>query len=334
MIGVFHFADLLEDLRSLASYVPGIAPLAQETFLFRPFLLLMVLGIAAGAVGTLVNLRRLEFNAEAMVHSVFPGIVAGFALGGSDLIAPGAAAVGVLVVIALVLVGRTGSHHEGGTAVVLTAFFGLGITLSLKKGDMSGQLEALMFGRLLEVTNARLVQSLLVCTLALVFIALTWKENVLVAYDRQGAQAMGVKLLVADIAINTAIAAIVVSASAAVGVLLVIAYLVVPGAAGRLVGRTVARMTLVSILVATLGGWLGMRIMLLPAPHPVSPQAAIVLSIIGIFALIVGAVKLVDLVRFTQGATREPSALGRPDSLDHAHRVGADPAASLRGISQ
>ncbi len=52
-MGVLHaFIAAIEQLRSLASHIPGIAPLAQEAFLFRPFILLLVLGVAAGAVGT------------------------------------------------------------------------------------------------------------------------------------------------------------------------------------------------------------------------------------------------------------------------------------------
>lgn len=300
------FTTVLEQLRLIASHVPGISPLAEEAFLFRPFILLLVLGITAGAVGTLVNLRRVEFNAEAMVHSVFPGIVAGFALGGTDTILPGAALAAVLVVAALVLVEHTEAHHEGGTAVILTAFFGFGIVLSLKKGDMSGQLEALMFGRLLEVTDTRLAQSLLVCLLALLLVAATWKESILVAHDREGARAMGINLLAVDLALNAAIGAVVVSASAAVGVLLVIAYLVVPGAAGRLASTTVAGMCTASILVAILGGWLGMRVMLAPAPRPVSPQAAVVLSLIALLMLIILAVALRDASSRARGRSARP----------------------------
>lgn len=316
---VTAFARILEHMRLIASRIPGVSALAEEAFLFRPFILLLVLGIAAGAVGALVNLRRVEFNAEAMVHSVFPGIVAGFAFGGTDTILPGAALAAVLVVAALALVEHTEAHHEGGTAVILTSFFGFGIALSLKKGDMSGQLEALMFGRLLEVTDTRLAQSLLVCLLALLLVAATWKENVLVAHDREGARAMGVKLLAVDLALNGAIAAIVVSASAAVGVLLVIAYLVVPGAAGRLVSTTVAGMCAASITVAVLGGWIGMRVMLLPAPHPVSPQAAVVLSIIGIFILIVAAARIRDAIS------------RRGETINRRRKAGEEPLLRARG---
>ena len=86
---------------------------------------------------------------------------------------------------------------------------------------MSGQLEALMFGRLLEVTDARLAQALIVCSVALLLIAATWKEQVAYAFDRTGARASGLRLLALDLILNTAIAAAVVSASTAVGILLI-----------------------------------------------------------------------------------------------------------------
>lgn len=46
-------------------------------YLQRPLILLLILGIVGGSVGVLVNLRAMEFSVEALVHSVFPGMVVG-----------------------------------------------------------------------------------------------------------------------------------------------------------------------------------------------------------------------------------------------------------------
>ncbi|WP_022868648.1 metal ABC transporter permease [Schaalia vaccimaxillae] len=262
-----------------------IAELLSAPYLLRPLILLTVLAVVAGPVSTLVNLRRLEFNAEAMVHSVFPGIVVGAIVGGTDMIIPGAAVVAAFVVVALIWSSRRAKASEGFTAVILAAFFSLGVVISLKKSDMSGQLEALMFGRLLEVTDRRLLQALIVCVIALIIIAATWKEQVFVAHDRQGAKAAGMNLLVVDIVINAAIGAVVVSAASAVGMLLVVGYLVIPGAAGRLLASNVQVMALIATFVAIAGGWLGMVWMLAPSPRPVSPQAAVALAMLAVFAL-------------------------------------------------
>ena len=78
----------------------------------------------------------------------------------------------------------------------------------------------------------------------------------------------------------------VVASSSAVGVLLVIGYLVVPGAAARLVTHRISTMVPVAILVGVAGGWFGMWLMTVDSPHPISPQAAVALSVLALFALL------------------------------------------------
>lgn len=258
--------------------------LGAAPFMFRPLVLLIALGAVSGLVGVIVNLRGLEFNAEAMVHSIFPGIVAGAVFGGIDMIIPVATAFAVVVAVALTLVSR--SHmSEAGVAVVLTSFFSIGVILSLKKGDQSGQLEALMFGRLLEVTDSRLTSALIVCAIALALIAVTWRQQVFVAFDRFGAKAAGVNVWGIDLTINAAIAAVVVSSASAVGVLLVVGYLVVPGAAARLLTRRVHVMVPIAIAVGCLSGIVGLALVPL---GPVSPQAVVALTSVGLYFMALG----------------------------------------------
>jgi len=253
------FSQTLEQLRLAAVNVPGLTDLADAPFLFRPLVMVVLLGVVAGVIGVIVNLRSAEFSAEAMVHAVFPHR------------------------------SRRGEASEAGTAVVLTSFFSIGLILSLAKGDMSGQLEALMFGRLLEVTDARLAQALIVCAVALLLIMATWKEQVAYAFDRTGARASGLRLLMLDLVLNTAIAAAVVSASTAVGILLVIGYLVIPGATARILASRVRTMVLIAIAVGVGGGYLGMLLMALPETldKPISPQATVALVMTGILLLAV-----------------------------------------------
>ena len=286
------FSQALEQLRLAAVNVPGLTDLADAPFLFRPLVMVVLLGVVAGVIGVIVNLRSAEFSAEAMVHAVFPGIVAGAVYWGIDAIIPAASVVAVVAALVLTIVShrsRRGEASEAGTAVVLTSFFSIGLILSLAKGDMSGQLEALMFGRLLEVTDAGLAQALIVCAVALLLIVATWKEQVAYAFDRTGARASGLRLLMLDLVLNTAIAAAVVSASTAVGILLVIGYLVIPGATARILASRVRTMVLVAIAVGVGGGYLGMLLMALPETldKPISPQATVALVMTGILLLAV-----------------------------------------------
>ncbi len=279
-------AQLVESLRKVLEPIPGFDFIASAPYIFRPFCLLIVLSIASGIVGVFVNLRCAEFNAEAIVHGIFPGIVVGALYGGIDQIIPGAAICSVFLVAALVWASRSTRINESIIATVLTTFFALGVVISLKKGDMSGQLEALMFGRLLDVTDERMTQAMWICLFAIIVLLATWKQQIIVAFDRASAPLMGVHTLFVDIVLNVGIAAVVVSASSAVGVLLVIGYLIIPGASARLVSRTVGRMVAVGIFVGIAGVVLGMYVMNLELDHPISPQAAIALSMCAMFVVV------------------------------------------------
>ena len=252
-------------------------------YLLRPIIILGLLALAAGPASTLVNLRRAEFSAETMVHGVFPGIVVGMAVGGREAIIPGGAVCAALVAAALTAASRKPRHSEATTAVLLTAFFSLGIVISLRIGDMSGQLESLMFGRLLDITPSRMATSTLVLVVAAVMLALTWRAQVAVAFDREAARVSGVPVTWIDVAFNAALGAIV-AASTAVGVLLVVGYLIVPGAFGRLLAAGPRSMVLLAGACALVGGWAGFGVSLLRAPRPLSPQACVAMGVLVCFA--------------------------------------------------
>ncbi|MDO4899267.1 metal ABC transporter permease [Actinomyces sp.] len=273
------FSQGLESLRLFLAGVPGLSPLASAPYLFRPLVMLVVLAIVGAAVGILVNLRSAEFHAEALVHAVFPGIVIGAISGGIDTVIPAACAAGALAAGILTLISHRSRREasEAGTAVVLTGFFSVGLILLLRTGDRSGQLEALTFGRLLEVTDLRLAQALVVCGAALLLVSATWKEQVYRAFDGVGARTSGQRVLLLDLVLNMSIAAVVVSAATAVGTLLVIGFLTIPGTTARLLAKDVAGMLWIAVGTGLGGGYSGMLLAAMPLPRPVSPQACVVM---------------------------------------------------------
>lgn len=254
-------------------------------YLLRPIIVLGLLALAAGPASTLVNLRRAEFGAETMVHGVFPGIVVGMAVGGRGAIIPGGAVCAALIAAALTAASRRPRSSEATTAVLLTAFFSLGIVISLRIGDMSGQLESLMFGRLLDITPSRMWTSGAVLVAAFLLLLATWRAQIAVAFDRESAAVSGIPVTWIDVAFNAALGAIVVAASTAVGVLLVVGYLVVPGACGRLLAAGTRSMAVLAGACALAGGWLGFGAALARTSRPLSPQACVALGVLACFAL-------------------------------------------------
>lgn len=122
--GVMNAVSLLQD----AAQSTGLfGSLAESDFLFRPLLLVTILSVVGGFAGVVVNLRRSEFNVEAMVHSVFPGIVGGALFYGIEGIVPGASIAAVIAVVGLVFLARfshdRGAESEAGTACVMAGLY-------------------------------------------------------------------------------------------------------------------------------------------------------------------------------------------------------------------
>jgi len=92
--------------------------------------MIVLLGAVCAVVGTLVNLRATEFTAEAMVHAVFPGIVAGAVYGGIDRIVPAAAAVALLAAVALTWVTHRAARRSASVRTFSTWAFEEGLLAS------------------------------------------------------------------------------------------------------------------------------------------------------------------------------------------------------------
>jgi manganese/iron transport system permease protein len=261
-------------------------------YMQRALLEVLLLGALAGVVGVFVVLRRLAFVSDALTHTIFPGVVIAHLLDRSLLL--GALAFGVLT--AVLLTGITSSSRRVGAdaalAIVLTSFFSLGVVLVSRTRTYTADLTVFLFGRVLAVDRADLLQTL---ALAVVVAATLWalrKELVLRAFDPDGAAAMGYRTAALDLVLNLLIALVVVAAVKAVGTVLVVALIVVPAAAARLLADRVATTAALACALGALGGWLG-----LAASYEVSVDhgvrlasgATIVVVLVVLFALAAAA---------------------------------------------
>ena len=211
-----------------------IAPFALP-FMGRALAVLLILGVVAGVLGVFVNLRRLEFVSDGLVHAVFPGVVIGFTVAGSSGLFIGGAVSAVIAAIILTLVSRRAVPNDAAVAVVLTSMFSIGVIIVSKQTNYVGQLSELLFGRLLTVTATDVANTAILGAVALLLVLVSAKEQVLRAFDRQAAEAAGYRVLALDLALNVALALVVVAASRALGMLLMLALLIVPAAIARLV---------------------------------------------------------------------------------------------------
>ncbi|MFL5867731.1 MAG: metal ABC transporter permease [Thermoleophilaceae bacterium] len=212
----------------------------------------VLLGVTGGALGCWIVFYNLSYSAESLAHSLLPGLVVA-ALLGLPLLIGGAA--GVLVAAAAVAVaGRTPEiGRDNAVAVVVTALFGLGVLLALSPETPPG-LQGLLFGDVLGVSNTDLALAGALALVALTSLRLLHGRLLIVGFDRLNARGLGVSPLTVDLALLALLAIALLVAVQGLGNLLVVAVLVAPAAAARLVARRMASMMAVAAAIAIAAG--------------------------------------------------------------------------------
>lgn len=227
-------------------------------FMSRALVEVLLLGTLGAVVGVHVALRRLAFVTEAVQHTVFPGIAIAFALGWPLL--PGAAAAAALSVALLVALttGRRRIDVDSALALTVASFFAVGVVVVSRRSGYAADLGALLFGRILDVSRAEVVETAVIGGLCLLVLALVHKELVLLALDRTQAVALGLPVVVLDAVLYAVTAATVVVAVRALGTILVVAFVVTPAATARLFTRSIPGAMAAAVVVAGVLGWIGL----------------------------------------------------------------------------
>jgi ABC-type Mn2+/Zn2+ transport system permease subunit len=217
-----------------------------------------LLGVMGGALGCWILLHRLAYGAESLAHGLLPGLVVA-ALAGAPLLLGGAA--GIAVAALAVALARRIPTVEGDTAVavVVTTLVGLGGLLALSAATPPG-LGGLLFGDVLAVGDGDLLAAAVACAGVLAVLAVLHHGLLAVGFDRDGAAALGRRPLVADVALALLLAVAITVAVQGLGNLLVVAVLVGPAAAARLLTDRMAPTMVLAALLAVLGGAVGLAV--------------------------------------------------------------------------
>ena len=229
----------------------------RDAYMQRALVEILVLSGLAGVVSVYVLIRRLAFVGDALTHTIFPGVAIAFVAGQSLFL--GALVAGLLSAVLLTMATRIPRvDHDAALGVLVGAFFSLGVVIVSTERSYTADLTALLFGRILTVDTRQIAETVAVAVTVLLVLGLLHKELVLRAFDAVAAQAMGYRVLALDLVVNGLVALVVVAGVRAVGTVLVIALLVVPGAVGRLATDRIGPMIAVSVAAAGLCGYLGL----------------------------------------------------------------------------
>src|SRR5215212_3261617 len=236
--------------------MPSPIDLADVPFLREALVEVLLLGVAGGLLSAWIVLRRLAFFTHAVGSATFPGLVVADASGVSPTLAGLAVALGYAGGVERA--GRVGREPGEATALLLAAALAGGVVLASDVFESGAVVDRLLFGTLLGLDTADLVLSAAAAALAVaatVALGRTWAA---VAFDSDGAGALGVPARLADFALLALVAVAAVAAIPAVGALLVTAIYVLPAAAARLLTRTIPALLACAVVLGLAEGVLGL----------------------------------------------------------------------------
>jgi manganese transport system permease protein len=224
-----------------------LEPLGYD-FMQRAFLVTITAAIVCGVLSCWLVLIGWSLMGDAVSHAVLPGVVIAYLLG--TPFAVGALIFGLGAVALIFLVRSTSRVKEDAAiGVVFTTLFALGLVL-ISVVPSQTDLGHILFGNLLGVSVADLAQVLVLGALTLTVLVLKRRDLTLYAFDPMHAHAIGLNPKALGALLLGLLALTVVVALQAVGVVLVVAMVIIPGATAYLLTDRFARMLVIAPAIA------------------------------------------------------------------------------------
>ncbi len=303
----------------------------------------MLLGFAAGTIGSFMLLRKRALMGDALSHATLPGIGMAFIFAtaiGADakslpVLLAGAIVTGVAGVLCILLIRNyTRIKEDAALGIVLSVFFGLGVAVlgviqKMRTGSAAG-LESFIYGKTASMLSGDAWLIGIAAAVVAVACFLLFKEFTLLCFDGAYAKTEGWPVTLLDLAMMAMVVAVTVIGLQAVGLILIIALLIIPPAAARFWTDRLSMMILASSAIGAASGLLGAALSALVPRLPAGAIIVVVASAIFLISLVFGPARGV-LTRY-----REHRRLSQKVSRQHllravyetAERDDADPLAT------
>jgi len=247
-----------------------------------------------GLVGNYLMLRRMALMGDAVSHSVLPGLVIAFLITGTRgtwAMFLGALLAGVATTVIVETIHRkTRVKQDASIGVTFTTLFAIGVVLvSVYSSQVDLDAECVLYGEIGNIAAldeggipAPLVRMGSVLIGVVLLITIFYKQLLVSSFDPGLARSLGVNTTATHYGTMIVLSIVAVSAFEAVGAILVVAMLILPGATSGLLTTRLARMHGLSVVHAALSTVLGVHLALALGSQ-IAP--AIVVAGAGLFGL-------------------------------------------------
>lgn len=230
----------------------------SHAFMVKALLVSALVGGVCGLLSCYMTLKGWALMGDAVSHAVMPGVVVAYALGLPFSL--GAFVFGVGSVAAIGFVKQKSRIKEDTViGLVFTGFFALGLVL-VSKVRSNIDLTHILFGNVLGISGSDIQQTLLISALVITLLLVFRRDLLLFCFDPTHARSIGINTGLLHYMLLSVLSLTAVAGLQTVGVILVVAMLVTPGATAYLLTDRFDRMTLLAIASSVLSSLLGVYV--------------------------------------------------------------------------
>jgi zinc transport system permease protein len=253
----------------------------SSPFMQKAFMAGILVSLLTGLISVFIVLRKMSFIGAGISHAAFGGVAIGFFTGLNPLFT--AIIYSVAVAIGIESTGRKGRISEDvSIGIFYSVSMALGVALVSLSKAYNVDLFGYLFGNILAITQTDIILTVITFILVSGFIVIFLKDLFLSAYNEELAQISGVRVVFLNNLFLISLAVSIVISIRIVGIILVSALLVIPGATARLFARGLVSMIALSCLTGVVSVISGL---LISYEYDVAPGASIVLASAFIFFL-------------------------------------------------
>jgi zinc transport system permease protein len=253
----------------------------SSSFMQKAFIVGITVSLISGIVSVFVVLRKMSFIGAGISHAAFGGVAIGFFAGVNPVIT--AIIYSIAVALGIELVSRKGKVSEDASiGIFFASSMALGIVLISLSKEYTVDLFGYLFGNILAITDGEAVLSLLVAAIVITVILLFLKEIFITTYNEEIARVSGISVRAVNTMFLIVLSTSIVICIKIVGIILVSALLVIPGATAQLFAKNLYLMIATSCGIAVISTVLGL---ILSYELDIAPGGSIVLTATAIFLL-------------------------------------------------
>lgn len=230
---------------SLLSFVAE--PLAYG-FMQRALLMSVLIAVVCSIFSCFLILKGWSLMGDAVSHAVLPGLAVAVVIG--IPLAIGALIAGLFCAVATGYIKENSRVKEDAVmGIMFSGMFALGLVL-LTKIETDIHLLHVLFGSVLGITNADLIEAGGIAILCSAIMLIKRKDLILYCFDPAHASVIGLPVRLLHFGLLILLALTIVSSLKAAGIVLVIAMLIAPGAIGFILVRSFDRMLMIALSVS------------------------------------------------------------------------------------